>query len=67
MINYFIKRSYEDNKIIRIIYDNKGNLTERDIRVLSINEETIIAFCYLRNTKRTFYIKKILAANFIKE
>lgn len=67
MIMYYINNSLEKNKIIRIIYDNKGIITERDIRVLSIKDDKIIAFCYLRKSKRTFIIENILAAEFKKE
>ena len=67
MIRYFLKKSLDEKKIIRIIYDNKGTITERDVRVLSLNDEKISAFCYLRNTKRTFIIANILAANFFEE
>jgi predicted DNA-binding transcriptional regulator YafY len=64
---YYINNSLEKNKIIRIIYDNKGIITERDIQVLSIKNDKIIAFCYLRKNKRTFIIENILAAEFKKE
>ncbi|HAE42253.1 MAG TPA: hypothetical protein DCG34_04955 [Clostridiales bacterium] len=66
MIEYFVKKSYEDNKIIRIVYDNKGTITERDIRVLNIKDNRISAYCYLRNSKRTFLMENILAAEFTK-
>ncbi|MDP3387959.1 MAG: hypothetical protein Q8S24_12035 [Eubacteriales bacterium] len=66
MIAYFVKKSLEDNKMIRIVYDNKSTITERDIRVLSIKDNRITAFCYLRGSKRTFLMENILAAEFTK-
>ncbi|MBN2286226.1 MAG: hypothetical protein JXQ26_10265 [Tissierellales bacterium] len=67
MVKYFLTRSLEENKIIRIIYDSKGKITERDIRVIAIHDQQITAFCYLRNQKRNFMIANILAVDFIKE
>ncbi len=66
MIEYFVKKSMEDNKMIRIVYDNKGTITERDIRVLSMKGDRISAYCYLRESKRTFLMVNILAAEFTK-
>ncbi len=66
MIEYFIKKSLEDNKMIRIVYDNKGIITERDIRVLSMKDDRISAYCYLRESKRIFLMENILAAEFTK-
>ncbi|SHI67230.1 hypothetical protein SAMN02745751_00754 [Dethiosulfatibacter aminovorans DSM 17477] len=63
MIEYYLKKSLHEKAIIRIIYDNKGVITEREIRVLSIDDDKIVAFCYLRNAKRTFKKDKILAAD----
>lgn len=66
MIEYFVKKSLEENKMIRIVYNNKETITERDIRVLSIKSNRISAYCYLRNSKRTFLMENILAAEFTK-
>lgn len=66
MIDYFIKKSLDENKMIRIVYDNKGIITERDIRVLGMKDNRISAYCYLRDSKRTFLIENILAAEFTK-
>lgn len=63
MIEYYLKRSFNEKAIIRIIYDNKGIITEREIRVISIDDDKVVAFCYLRNAKRTFKKDKILAAD----
>jgi predicted DNA-binding transcriptional regulator YafY len=66
MIEYFVKKSLEENKMIRIVYNNKNMITERDIRVLGIKGNRISAYCYLRNSKRTFLMENILAAEFTK-
>lgn len=63
MIEYYLKKSFNEKAIIRIIYDNNGVITEREIRVTSIEDDKVIAFCYLRNAKRTFKKDKILAAD----
>lgn len=41
---------------------NDGEVSKRRINVLRLNEETFQAYCYLRQTKRTFRYSNILAA-----
>ena len=41
MIEYYLKKSLNEKIIIRIMYDNKGIITEREIRVTSIKDEKI--------------------------
>ena len=47
---------------IRIIYiDDKGNVTKRLVRVITINSSTFTAYCYLRNSRRTFKFNNVPA------
>jgi predicted DNA-binding transcriptional regulator YafY len=64
---YGLKKSLEENYLVKIVYDNKGIITERTIKVLAIEDEKIIAFCYLRKARRTFLYKNILATELIKK
>ncbi|MFJ5771383.1 transcriptional regulator [Psychrobacillus sp. NPDC093180] len=44
-----------------IYLSNNGEMTKRRVKVLSVNDETFKAYCFLRNTKRTFKIDNVLA------
>ncbi|MGD6775848.1 hypothetical protein [Sutcliffiella horikoshii] len=47
---------------IEIIYMSKdGSITQRSLLVLDINKNSVTAFCYLRNQKRTFLLDSILS------
>lgn len=47
---------------IEMIYMAKdGSITQRNIMVLEVNEKTVTAFCYLRQTKRTFLLQSIMS------
>ncbi|HEX6922447.1 MAG TPA: hypothetical protein VF149_01380 [Bacillales bacterium] len=48
--------------LLQIIYeDRKGQLTQRFVRVLSITDDLLIAFCFYRKRPRSFARKNILA------
>lgn len=48
--------------ILEMIYlDSKGNISQRRMKVLSVNEESFKAFCYVRKQQRTFKIINILS------
>lgn len=56
------KRSIESKQKIIIFYiDNENKVTERYIRVLQINEKSILAYCYYRRKVRTFNMENILS------
>lgn len=58
-----LQRALLQHTPIEIIYmSQNGILTQRHIKVLEIDENTIQAFCLLRNKKRTFKIDSILSA-----
>lgn len=55
-------RSMEQREKIMIMYlDQKEQLTQRYIRVLTIHDDHILAFCYWRKQMRTFKLNQILA------
>ncbi|GIO26371.1 hypothetical protein J43TS3_09820 [Ornithinibacillus bavariensis] len=49
-------------KIVIFYIDNNNNVTQRFIRVISMNGNTIVAFCYWRKKVRTFKLENILSA-----
>lgn len=59
--------SIENKEKIAIFYiDSSNKVTERYVRVLKLNENTMIAFCYYRKQIRTFHLENILSAGPVK-
>ncbi|WP_096274538.1 hypothetical protein [Paucisalibacillus globulus] len=54
-------------KIVIYYIDSSNNLTERIIRVIKMNEEQIVAYCYWRKKIRTFKIENVLSAGNVKK
>jgi predicted DNA-binding transcriptional regulator YafY len=55
-------RALEKDEILNMIYlDSKGHLSQRRIRILSINENQFRAFCFSKNQQRTFKFENILS------
>lgn len=55
-------RSIQSKEKIEMIYLSKDNqASQRIIRVLKINDEMIMAYCYTRRTIRTFKLENILS------
>ncbi|MFS0862833.1 hypothetical protein [Fredinandcohnia sp. 179-A 10B2 NHS] len=58
-----LNRARLENTPIEIIYmSQNGILTQRFIKVIEINDQSIKAYCLLRGNKRTFKIDNILSA-----
>ena len=57
-----INRSFMDKKPIEIIYlNNKGEITQRVIRVTNTSDDSIKAYCYKKKQVRTFKQLNILS------
>lgn len=55
-------KSMRYSQIVDVMYMAKsGEVTKRRIKVIKIYGETFQAYCFLRNTKRTFLIDNVLA------
>lgn len=53
---------YEKGDLLQIIYeDQRGKLTQRFVRVISLTDDLLIAYCYYRKKPRAFARKNILA------
>lgn len=61
MYDYVLRTSLTAHKIITIMYQKGNEITQRNIRVLRINDKDIEAYCYLRHEIRHFKIENILA------
>ncbi|ECD6517333.1 hypothetical protein E2329_23000 [Salmonella enterica subsp. enterica] len=60
--------SMKNNQAVEMIYlSDKGQITQRMIRVLEINEHRFVAYCYLRQRKRTFKLNNILSIDIIRK
>jgi predicted DNA-binding transcriptional regulator YafY len=62
MTDYILKTSLTEHKIITIIYQTKDKITQRKVRVIKIENDTIEAYCYLRHQIRHFKLENILSA-----
>lgn len=57
------QRSIENKEKIVIFYiDSKNNVTQRYVRVISMDDNCIVAFCFWRKKVRTFKFENILSA-----
>lgn len=62
MHQYFLD-SINTKRKIEIIYLSKNNkTTQRIIRVIKIEENKILAFCFMKRQVRVFIMENILAA-----
>ncbi|MDD9312622.1 hypothetical protein PUS82_15210 [Cytobacillus firmus] len=61
MKGIFLRAASNEEMLEMIYQDNKGNISQRRIKVLSISDETFRAYCYVRRQQRTFLIKNVLS------
>lgn len=61
-MNEVWRRALEEKQKLELIYmADKGKISQRVIRVVSIKEETVLAYCYTRKTVRSFKLVNILS------
>lgn len=60
-MNLFNRFLQHKEKIMIFYIDNSDNVTQRVIKVMSINDESIIAYCFYRKKVRTFKLNNILS------
>ncbi|QFF98906.1 transcriptional regulator [Psychrobacillus glaciei] len=57
-----ILKCLDHGQLADMIYiSNTGEISKRRVKVLSVDDTTFKAYCFLRNTKRTFKIENVLA------
>lgn len=67
MMRSLLLKAATSGLLLEMIYlDCKGNLSQRRIRVLSLNEESFRAYCYTRKQQRTFKVSNILSVGPVK-
>lgn len=63
-----VNRSLHYKEKIMIFYiDNNSNVTQRIVRVIRINNDSIAAYCFYRKKVRTFKLNNILSAGPIRK
>lgn len=61
-MNGLLLRAASNGEMLEMIYqDNKGNISQRRIKVLAVGEESFRAYCYARRQQRTFLIRHVLS------
>jgi predicted DNA-binding transcriptional regulator YafY len=66
MKGIFLRALEEKERIIMMYLDRNNQLTERVVRVIKMNGDAVLVFCYYRKQLRTFNINNILSAGPIK-
>lgn len=66
MIEHVLNASLQRSLPVTVIYQKGEDITQRNIKVLEIEENYIKAFCYMRNSIRVFRREQILSASFAK-
>lgn len=57
-----LEKAIKYNQLMNMVYMSKeSQITKRKVKVLNIDNEQLHAFCFLRQSKRTFNINNILA------
>ncbi|MBZ9686945.1 hypothetical protein G9F72_011475 [Clostridium estertheticum] len=64
MFDYVLKNSFQDHRIVTIMYQGRKEITQRDIRIIKVMDKDIEAYCYLRHQVRHFKKENILAARY---
>ncbi|MGG3801810.1 hypothetical protein [Metabacillus fastidiosus] len=55
-------RAVSNDDVLEMIYqDNKGIISQRKIKVLTLKEDSFRAFCYSRKQQRTFKLDNVLS------
>lgn len=67
MVDFVLKNSLKDHRIITIMYQGEKGITQRNIRVIKLTDKVVEAYCYLRHQVRHFKKDNILAAMYLSE
>ncbi|MBO0962457.1 hypothetical protein J1P26_22445 [Neobacillus sp. MM2021_6] len=61
-MNVLLDRAVETGEVLEMIYlSDKGEISQRRIRILEISIGSFRAFCLLRSKQRTFKLSNILS------
>lgn len=55
-------KAMQRNQLVNMMYVSKnGSVTKRRVKIIKIVGDSFQAFCFMRQTKRTFLISNVLA------
>lgn len=55
-------RGVNNKEELEMIYlDNKGDISQRRIKILSVYEDYFRAYCYIKREQRTFKVSNVLS------
>ncbi|WP_430787521.1 hypothetical protein VBD025_16680 [Virgibacillus flavescens] len=63
-----IMRSIQNKEKLEMIYLSSDNcVSQRVVRVLKLNDDMIMAYCYTKRTIRTFKLENILSVGQVRK
>jgi len=65
MVDYILRNSLQEHRILTIIYRRGINITQRDIRIIKLMDNDVEAYCFLRHQVRHFKKENILAVMYM--
>jgi predicted DNA-binding transcriptional regulator YafY len=61
-MNGLLKRAVESNEVLEMIYlSNKGEISQRMIKIIKLNDDSFSAYCFIRKQQRTFKLTNVLS------
>ncbi|WP_339233766.1 hypothetical protein [Oceanobacillus sp. FSL W7-1281] len=66
MIGFLTSAMNGKEKIMIYYMDHNNNVTQRIIRVVGIDNEKVLAYCYYRKQVRSFKLENILSCGQVK-
>ncbi|MFS0785261.1 hypothetical protein ABC345_02630 [Shouchella sp. 1P09AA] len=67
MIKGVLQRALENKHRVTMIYMNaKGVISQREIKVLQLNERWFVAYCHMKRQRRLFAYDHVLSLNQVK-
>ncbi|MDQ0350710.1 putative DNA-binding transcriptional regulator YafY [Alkalibacillus filiformis] len=61
-MNQLFQKSLQDRRKLEMVYmDSKNNITQRTVRIVKMDDDRILAFCYTKKKVRSFKKENILA------
>ncbi|MEN2768501.1 hypothetical protein [Ornithinibacillus xuwenensis] len=67
MRGLFLRSIDRKEKIVIFYMDRNHQVTQRYIRVISIQDQSLVAYCYWRKKLRTFKLDNILSAGSLQK
>ncbi|WP_040985557.1 hypothetical protein [Oceanobacillus jeddahense] len=66
MIGFLTNAKVGKEKIMIYYIDSKGEVSQRIIRVVEMDEKRVLAYCYYRKQVRSFKLENILSCGQVK-